>query len=74
MKVFLLFCTIQDIKPHIKQLGQWKQIMHLEGSMVIYDIYNTETLEKMIDTVHHTLNITIPNEKLFTGELNTAYM
>ena len=28
---------------------------------------------KLIDTAHHIHNITTPNEKLFMGELNTAY-
>ena len=37
--------------------------MHLEDSMVIYGIYNAETLEKLIDMVHHIPNITTPNEK-----------
>ena len=27
-----------------------------------------------MDIVHHIHNITTPNEKLFAGELNTAYM
>ena len=53
---------------------QHNKIMHLEDFMVMYGIYNTETLEKLIDTVHHKHNITTPNEKLFAGELNTTYM
>ena len=48
--------------------------MLLKDSMVMYCIYNAETLEKLIDMVHHMYNITSPNEKLFTGQLNTAYM
>ena len=38
--------------------------MHLEDSIVMYGIYNAETLEKLIDTV----------QMLFTWELNTAYI
>ena len=53
---------------------QCNKIMHLEDSMVKYGIYNTETLEKLIDTVHDVCIITTPHEKLFAGELSTAYM
>ena len=42
--------------------------------MVMYSIYNTETFEKLIDTVHLLQNITTPNENLFAGQSNTAYM
>ena len=48
--------------------------MHLENFMVIYGIYNAETLEKLIDTVHHMHNITTPNEKLFAGQLGTGLL
>ena len=40
----------------------------------LYNIYNAETLEKLIDTVHYIHNIITPNKKLFAGELNTAYV
>ena len=40
--------------------------------MVMYGIYNAETLENLIKTVHQMYNTT-PNEKLFTGELSTAF-
>ena len=52
---------------------QHNKIMHLEDSMVLYGIYNAETLNKLIDPVLHIHNITTPNEKLFTAELNFAY-
>ena len=51
---------------------QHNKILHLEDSIVMYGIYNTETLEKLIDIVHCIHNMTT-NEKLFIGELNTAY-
>ena len=41
---------------------QHNKIMHLEDSIVMYGIYNTETVDKLIDTVHHIHNITTPNE------------
>ena len=58
--------TKANIQPNV--------IMYLEDSMVMYGIYNAETLEKLIDNVHHIHNITTPNEKLFMGEHNTAYI
>ena len=52
---------------------QHNKIMHLEDCMVMYSIYNAETLKKLIDTVHYIHNKMTTNEKLFTGELGTAY-
>ena len=43
------------------------KLMPLEDSMVMYGIYNAETLEKLTDTVHCMNNFTSPNEKLFWG-------
>ena len=40
----------------------------------MYGVYNAETLEKVISTVHQMHNSTTPNERLFAGELNTALM
>ena len=51
---------------------QCNELMHLEDSMVLYGIYNAETLEKLINTVHHMHNSTSPNEKLFAGQLGTG--
>ena len=42
--------------------------MQLENSLVMYGIYNTETLEQLINTVHH-IHITIYSyEKLYAGQ------
>ena len=41
--------------------------------MVMYCVNNAETLENLINTVHHIHNTTTPNEKLFAGELCTAF-
>ena len=41
--------------------------------MVMYRVYNAETLEKFIDTIHRMHNTTAPNERLFMGELSTAF-
>ena len=51
---------------HIKHI-------HLENSMVIQGVYNTETLEKFINTVHQMHNITTPNERLFASTLGTSF-
>ena len=48
-----------------KTKTQCSKLMHLETSMVMYGIYNAETLEKLLNTVHHLHNITTPYEKLF---------
>ena len=37
-----------DSKPTI----QCKKLIQLENSMLMYGIYNVETLEKLIDTLH----------------------
>ena len=50
-----------------------KQIFHLEDSMVMYSIYNSDTLEQLIDTMHKLHNKTTWNEKLFAGKLNHWY-
>ena len=41
--------------------------------MVMYGVYNAESLEKFISTVHQMHNITAPNKRLFAGELSTAF-
>ena len=41
--------------------------------MVTYAIYISDTLEKLINTVHKMHNTTTWNEKLFVGKLNNWY-
>ena len=57
--------TKEDIKHN--------KIIYLEDSMVMYGIYNAETLEKWIDTAHPIHNIATPIEKQFMGEFGSAY-
>ena len=52
---------------------QHNKIIHLEDSMVMYGIYNSETLEKLVTTVHKVHNSTTPTEKLFPGKLSSWY-
>ena len=46
---------------------------HLEDSMIMYGIYNSDTLETLINTVHRLHNQTTWNEKLFAGKIDNWY-
>ena len=48
-------------------------MFHFENSMDIYGIFNSETLKKLIDTVHKMHNTTTWNEKLFASKLDSWY-
>ena len=41
--------------------------------MVMYGVYNSDTLEDVIDTVHKLHNRTTWNEKLFARQINNWY-
>ena len=41
--------------------------------MVLYGIYNSHTLEALIDTVHRLHNQCTWNEKLFPGKIEDLY-
>ena len=47
---------------------QCNKVMKLDGTMLMYRVYNAETLEKLIQTVHEIHNATSSHEKLFAGE------
>ena len=49
---------------------QCNKIHHLEDTMIIYDVYNSDTLTDLIDTVHRMQNFTTWNEKTFAGKLH----
>ena len=49
---------------------QHNKLMKLDNTMLMYGIYNAETLEKLINTVHEIHNVTSSHEKLFAGEHN----
>ena len=51
---------------------QHKKFLKLDSTMLMYGIYNVETLEKLINTVHEIHNVTSSHERLFTGEHNPA--
>ena len=52
---------------------QRNKIFHLEDSMVMYGMYNSDTLEDLIDTVHKLHNRTTWNEKLLSGQIENWY-
>ena len=47
---------------------QHSKLMQLENSMLMYGIYNAETLEKLINTVHNIHNTTSSHERPFVGQ------
>ena len=51
---------------------QCNKLMKLDDTMLMYGIYNVETLEKLIKTVHEIHNATSLHEKLFAGEHNPS--
>ena len=48
------------------------KLLKLDNTMLMYGIYNAETLEKLINTVHEIHNVTSSHKKLFAGEHNPA--
>ena len=52
---------------------QHNKIFHLEASVVLYGIYNSDTLETLIDRVHRLHNQSTWNEKLFAGKIEDWY-
>ena len=51
---------------------QHNKLMKLDDTMLMYGIYNMETLEKLINTVPEIHNVTSSHEKLFAGEHSPA--
>ena len=47
---------------------QHNKLMQLENSMLMHCVYNAETLEKLINTVHNIHNTTSSHERLFDGQ------
>ena len=46
------------------------KLLKLDDTMLMYGIYNAETLEKLINTIHNIHNVTSSHEKMFAGEHN----
>ena len=49
---------------------QLNRIHHLEFTMIMYVVYNSDTLKDLIDTVHRMQNFTTWIEKIFAGKLH----
>ena len=49
---------------------QHNKLMKLDDTVLMYGIYNVETLEKLIKAVHEIHNTTSSHEKLFAGKHN----
>ena len=46
------------------------RVFHLEDSMIMYGVYNVDTLEKLIQMVHKMNNRSVWYEKLYAGHVN----
>ena len=53
---------------------QHNKLLKLDNTMLMYGIYNADTLEKLINTVQEIHNVTLSHEKLFAGEHNPAIL
>ena len=51
---------------------QCDKLLKLDNTMLMYGIYNVDTLEKLINTVQEVHNVTSSHKKLFAGEHNPA--
>ena len=49
------------------------RVFHLEDSMIMYGVYNVDTLEKLIQMVHKMNNTSVWYEKLYVGQVNDWY-
>ena len=49
---------------------QCNKLLKLDNTMLMYGIYNAETLEKLINTVQELHNVTSSHERLFAGKHN----
>ena len=49
---------------------QCNRIHHLEDTMIMYGVYNSDTLTDLIDMVHRMQNFTTWNKKTFAGQLH----
>ena len=53
---------------------QCNRLMKLDDTMLMYGVYNAETLEKLINTVQEIHNVTSSHERLFAGEHNPTLL
>ena len=53
--------------------SQRNKLKHLENSLIMYGVYNVETLEKLVETVQVLHSHQSLIEQLFAGQQVTAY-
>ena len=53
---------------------QHNKLMKLDNTMLMYGVYNTETLGRLINTMQEIYNVTSSHEKLFAGEYNPTLL
>ena len=58
--------SVMDKKANM----QCNRIHHMEDTMIMYGVYNSDTLTDHINTVHRMQNFTTLNEKTFAGKLH----
>ena len=51
---------------------QCHKLMKMDDTMLMYGVFNAETLEKLIKTVHEIHNTTGSHDRLFAGKHNLA--
>ena len=61
--------TVMEKKTDLHQ----NQIHHLEDTMIMYGVYNSDILTALTDTVHEMQNTTTWKERTFAGKLNQMY-
>ena len=75
MKGYLVSLSKNALQRAVNAMGneasiQRNKLMKLDDTMLMYGIYNVETLDKLINTVQEIHNVTSSHEKLFAGEHN----
>ena len=78
ISIFLHYKRQKALHKAVHAMGnkvdrECNKIFHLEDSMVMYGIYNSDTLEALINTVHRLYKQSMLNEKLFTGQIEDWY-
>ena len=64
---------IKQLKPDTQTDTQRNKLMHVENTLVMYGIYNAETLEKLVKTVHALHSRQSLYESLFAGQTSAIY-
>ena len=68
MRAYLVSYIKGETKPYMDNKAniQHNKLMQLGNSMLMYSVYNAETLEKLITTVHNIHNSTSSHERIST--------